>query len=328
MIHELVHPKKINVIEALRFFAALAVVFVHIPVVGIGHFGVDAFFIISGFVMMLSTRKSSHNFLKKRIIRVVPTYYIFTLGVFSLAWWAPELLNNTTSNIEHLLKSLLFIPFDKNGVGHFPILFLGWTLNYEMYFYLLFAISVKVTHHYRGHLTTSLLILIVWVSKLSDGFLSDVYGDIIVFEFSLGILLYLILYDSSVKRIFLMGGLIAAGLLSHDGELTHRFFVFGLPSLVVIYSCLKYIPNAYVAPWLITLGGASYALYLTHPYVIQIFEKITGWFDGTNFQIGLALVFALVFSVLFSLLVYKLIEAPLVDRLRKKFITYGAARNS
>ena len=62
--------------------------------------------------------------------------------MFVLAIFVPEVLNNTTANVDHLIKSLFFIPFDKNGTGHFPILFLGWTLNFEVIFYFLFALSL------------------------------------------------------------------------------------------------------------------------------------------------------------------------------------------
>ena len=79
-------------------------------------------------------------FLLKRIFRIVPLYWILTLGVFALAIFVPDVLNNTTANIVHLIKSLFFIPFDKNGTGHFPILFLGWTLNFEVIFYFLFSL--------------------------------------------------------------------------------------------------------------------------------------------------------------------------------------------
>ncbi|OTA19619.1 acyltransferase [Xenorhabdus beddingii] len=132
--------QKYEIIEIMRFIAASAVVCVHIPTIEIGHWGVDVFFIISGFVMMASTKNSGENFFIKRIIRVAPIYWLFTLGVFMIALIAPKLLNNTTPDFINLFKSILFIPFDKNGIGHFPILFVGWTLNYEMFFYFLFFI--------------------------------------------------------------------------------------------------------------------------------------------------------------------------------------------
>lgn len=114
-----------EILELLRFIAAMSVVFVHTPTLGIGHFGVDAFFIISGFVMMLSTKKSGKNFFLKRVIRIIPTYYFFTLIIFLVAVLNPAVLSNTSANYFELLKSLLFIPFDKNNTGHYPILFLG-----------------------------------------------------------------------------------------------------------------------------------------------------------------------------------------------------------
>jgi peptidoglycan/LPS O-acetylase OafA/YrhL len=128
---------KIEVIQVLRFLAAFSVMMVHLPVIGFGIWGVDIFFVISGFIMMYVTENNQKNFLVKRIIRIVPLYWILTLGVFSIAIFYPDLLNNTTANFEHLIKSLFFIPFDKNGSGHFPILFLGWTLNFEVIFYIL-----------------------------------------------------------------------------------------------------------------------------------------------------------------------------------------------
>ena len=127
---------KITNIQVLRFIAAFSVMMVHLPLIGFGIWGVDIFFVISGFIMMYVTEKNHKNFFLKRLIRIIPIYWILTFGVFSVAILKPDLLNNTTADYEHLLKSLFFIPFNKNETGHFPILFLGWTLNYEMIFYL------------------------------------------------------------------------------------------------------------------------------------------------------------------------------------------------
>lgn len=311
---------KINVIEAMRFFAALAVVFVHIPIVGVGHFGVDAFFVISGFVMMLSTRKSSSQFFTKRLIRILPTYYLFTLGVFAVALVMPTLLNNTTADFNHLVQSLLFIPFDKNGAGHFPILFLGWTLNYEMYFYLLFAIALMISHEYRGHIATGLLVCVIWLGGFVDGFVMDVYSNIIVLEFVLGIAVFHLL-DKSWSKFIAISILLFIGLLSYEGNFNHRFFVFGLPSALIIYSCIRLISNKYIPKALVTLGAASYALYLTHPYIIQVFDKLTGWFSGNLTEQSLALIFSLILVSIFSVCVYKFIELPIIGFLRRRFIT-------
>jgi exopolysaccharide production protein ExoZ len=104
---------KYDSIEALRFFAALAVIAFHLPILGFGEFGVDVFFIISGFVISLSTETETKYFFQKRLVRILPTYYFFTIGVFLLAVMFPPLLNNTKPDIFHLLKSL--IPLIKMG---------------------------------------------------------------------------------------------------------------------------------------------------------------------------------------------------------------------
>ena len=77
---------------------------VHLPLLGFGSWGVDIFFVISGFIMMYVTENNHKHFLLKRIIRIVPLYWIITFGVFTLAIFYPYLLNNTTANFEHLFK--------------------------------------------------------------------------------------------------------------------------------------------------------------------------------------------------------------------------------
>ena len=149
---------KIENIQVLRFIAAFSVMMVHLPVFKFGAWGVDIFFVISGFIMMYITEHNNKNFLIKRIIRIVPLYWLLTLAVFLIAFLKPEILNNTTANFEHLLKSLFFIPFNKNEAGHFPILFLGWTLNYEIIFYILFAFTIVVFKRFRLMISSFLIL--------------------------------------------------------------------------------------------------------------------------------------------------------------------------
>lgn len=72
-------------IQALRALACFSVLVDHTRVaatVGIGQFGVFIFFMISGYVMMLSTERSDNTgMLIKRYLRIAPPYYIMTLAV-------------------------------------------------------------------------------------------------------------------------------------------------------------------------------------------------------------------------------------------------------
>lgn len=311
---------RVEIIEVLRFLAALAVVFRHIPVIAKGDFGVDIFFVISGFVMMLSTSQSSNSFFLKRVIRIIPLYWGATIGVFLIALTLPTLLNNTTADFGHLLKSLFFVPFDKNGSGHWPILFLGWTLNYEMYFYFLFAVALKISHPNRG-MIASLLILSVFVaSRFSDHFILKVYGNLIVFEFSLGILAYMLLAERKWQNIIIVILVIIVAVLLRDGYPNHRFYRFGLPAFLLVLVAVTLFSQRRFPRWLVTLGGASYALYLTHPYIIQVFEKVTLWFDGTITQKTAATLISLVLVHMVAVAIFKFLEQPVCKRLRDRLI--------
>lgn len=318
--------KQFQSLEVLRFVAAMSVVFVHMPFMGYGSFGVDIFFIISGFVMMVSTEKGGDQFFTKRLIRVLPTYYIFTLGVFAIALLFPAMLNSTTANTEHLIKSLLFIPFDKNGEGHYPLLFLGWTLNYEMFFYLIFAISLKISHAQRGLVTAMFIGAIYLLCHQDISFPFQVYGDPIVFEFTLGMMVYYLLVSRDYRSSAMMGAGLALLLWASDAHLDHRFFVNGLPSLILVMGVLVAFKKVAFPAFLLTLGGASYALYLTHPYLIQFFDKQLNWFpENANGTLNPELlIYAMLTTMAIvngvAVLLYKYLESPIRRQLRARFI--------
>lgn len=310
---------KLNGLELLRFLAALAVVFYHIPSIGVGHFGVDIFFVISGFVMMLSTSNASSQFLLKRVIRIVPLYWLATLGVFTIALVAPNVLRSTDASLIDLTKSLMFIPFDKNGVGHQPVLAVGWTLNYEMYFYALFALSCLISPRFRGLTAVSFVVLNIFLLGSFDNFISKIYSDLIVLEFGLGIALYLILNKNKFQAFGVIG-LIGIGALFNfeDG---HRLFLFGLPSVflvLVAVLCSDILPNSSIVH---LLGGSSYSLYLCHSYVIRVFDRLVDWFSSENTLLAVsAILISSIGSIIVAVLLFKYFENPILNYLRRTFI--------
>jgi peptidoglycan/LPS O-acetylase OafA/YrhL len=320
MIKKLESVQKEHSIEVIRFVAATAVVFAHIPYVNIGYFGVDLFFIISGFVMMLSTEISKRKFFLKRLFRILPTYYFFTLGVFLIAFFYPSLLNTTTADFSHLIKSLLFIPFDKNGTGHYPLLFLGWTLNYEMYFYLIFALSLTLSFKNRSLITTGILTFSFILCKNYKEFPFSVYGDLIVFEFVIGMIIYeAIIKKNKFNVLLLIFAILIATFINKTG-ISNRLINYGLPlallcSIAIIIFKGKKFPKIFL-----TLGGASYSLYLTHPYIIQFFLKITNLFSLGYIETAIISAISIVLANIIAIIVYRCLEIPIQNYLRKKFI--------
>ena len=311
---------KIDIIEFSRFVAAMLVMCVHIPVFGFGAFGVDIFFIISGFVMMHSTERTSSNFFKKRLIRILPNYYIFTLGVFILALKFPHLLNNTTADLNHLLKSLFFIPFNKNETGHFPILFLGWTLNLEMLFYSIFALSLMINKKYRGFISSYILLTIFFISAYINSFPLKAYNDFIIFEFILGMIIYLIIFKKNYIESFLMLLAIIIGCLFHEINLNNRLLIYGLPSMIIMFLIILKFQNLKLSKFILMLGAGSYSLYLTHPYIIQFFDRFTNWFSGDFLQKSLSVFLCIILANTFAILTCKYYELPIRGYFRKKLI--------
>src|ERR1019366_2869669 len=144
----LIHP-----IQYLRGIAALMVVWHH----GVGQLatletyfpfrfgtsGVDLFFVISGFIMVVTTAGrdvTPTEFIARRFVRVVPLYWVLTLALAATALVAPSLFRSVTLTAVSLIQSLLFIPhFSPSHAGMiWPVLVPGWTLNYEMFFYVVF----------------------------------------------------------------------------------------------------------------------------------------------------------------------------------------------
>ena len=112
-------------------------------------------------------------------------------------------------------------------------------------------------------------------------------------DFALGILLYMHLYQiEKIQKVLLVLILIIASIVANDW--TNRFYSWGIPSVIFVYLVVKYVPHGNVPKVFMTLGGMSYALYLTHSYSIRVFDRVLPWFDtGTFFQQLLATILAI-----------------------------------
>src|SRR5829696_2873445 len=155
-------------IQYLRGVAALMVVYTHasvqtqryadveLPFSAHGAAGVDIFFVISGFIMWMTTIGDTPTskplpFISRRISRIVPLYWVLTTGIVIVGLVRPDLLSSTVITVWHVLASFFFIPYPHpadNG-SLVPVLIPGWTLNYEMFFYAIFACSLTVKPKFR-----------------------------------------------------------------------------------------------------------------------------------------------------------------------------------
>ena len=319
---------RIKNIQTLRFISAFFVILVHLPLFGFGAWGVDIFFIISGFIICYITDQSYDNFLTKRLIRIVPIYWALTFIIFLISIFFPFLLNNTSANYIHLFKSLFFIPFDKNGIGHFPVLFLGWSLNYELLFYLIFFISIKINYKYREYICSALIILLYLISKIfaENNFIFKVYSNSIILEFIYGMFAYkLYLNKTSLVDFFKFNH---KGIVVYSSIIIATFFLnyynfprvlsYGIPSLLLFIFFLFSLKENFFHNNFVLLGDSSYVIYLIHPYIIQFFYKLIN-IDQSN--LFLNLIFSLIsicLIMLISIFIHIYFERKLSNLLKKK----------
>ncbi len=324
-------------IQFLRGIAALMVVGVHLKYpwcagAATGHFGVDIFFVISGFIMSHICAHSPSHFLLRRVIRVVPFYWAATIAVFILALVAPEFLRSTKPNLINLAKSLFFIPYQKENGMIQPMVFLGWTLNYEMYFYVLTAIGLKVWSKWATVVAVGLMSLVQLGIKAS-GCQSPVctfYSSGIIYEFAFGVLIFHAITrlpkPASPRNMWLWGLLSVVALVSGIvaerlmPNLNGRFVFLGLPAMVLVTSAIFLEGSAIslrVRRWEV-FGDSSYMLYLSHPYVLdalrQCFAKV-GIPEPHIYLAPAMMIVALI--VWFAILLHRFVELPVIKILKK-----------
>src|SRR3954468_24158367 len=292
------NPRVVRNVQALRGLAALLVVFAHLetvlPRIGLqpfGYVGVDIFFVISGFIMVYTTADrdvTPISFISDRIARIVPIYWIVTLTLFGLVLMSPTLLQTTRADWGELAESLAFIPFQKNHGLVAPILFVGWTLNYEMFFYLLFALGLALPGKKAGPLAVVCCLAILVVAGQMEhpqSVFGKFYTDTVVLDFALGVVIGLthtkMRLQATASRKVAVAGLVVAGiilvlvlpLLSPD---VSTFIVGGLPACLIVGGALILERWEWVvkAGWCLVIGNASYSIYLTHPFVTEAAQKI------------------------------------------------------
>jgi exopolysaccharide production protein ExoZ len=238
---------------------------------------------------------------------------------------APSLLIRTTANFAHLAQSLLFIPFDKNGFGNFPVLVVGWTLNYEMYFYSVFALAILAGPKCRGILTAAAIIVILLATSASTDLPVSAYKNSIIVEFIFGMLAFNILHTRKIliaeNAVYL--ALILLPLILGVATVVDRGYSVGVPVFAVFMVAVAIFRNVKIGALANLLGASSYALYLTHVYVVRTFLNLPVLSGGSlYFRIAVGLAVYLV-CVAVSIAIFRYFERPVTRYLRARFVGEG-----
>lgn len=348
--------ERLDAIQILRAIAALAVVFGHAllelsrytsfdpaatwPILTMGRAGVDLFFVISGFVMVyvsadhFAQPNVAWRFILRRIARVVPVYWFYTTIVLIVGLLAPKLFRGLDLSPLYIIASYLFVPMaSANGDKMHPLLGLGWTLNYEMFFYVLFAPMLFLKRANAIVVLAAVFLALVLVGTFlqpTDGALWF-WSRSIILEFVSGSLLAILYlrgwrHGSAVAAILtslaLIWLLVTASYWNRGGP-DVRLFVTGVPAILIVAGII--MTRTFDADWrnhfisriFLLLGDASYSLYLVHMFVIRALTKLLPVDALGGLYPYLFLFLTISISAAIAIMSYRMIEQPSNQMMRR-----------
>ena len=299
-----------------------------------GTFGVDIFFIISGFIMTYTSVKlyqqphAIKDFLKKRFIRIVPLYWFFTLIALSGFLLFPQLVNSSGGETE-VFKSFFLLPLraDENY-----LVSVGWTLEFEFTFYIIFAFGLLFSQ-LRGNIFVFFILILSLLGSLllpdsMMNYISYAFINNLFFEFALGMLLYYITQNIKPIHFIYSLALITMGLAwfyvtfsgcpltgvrAIDSGMPAFLFAFGLISLEDVLRKRE-------SSLFLKLGDSSYSLYLVHPFVLVIvfslYRKLENILPQNEFLMNMTMIIS---SLVVGYFVHILVEKKLIGLTKSLF---------
>lgn len=350
--------EKIDIIQVLRGIAVVMVIIFHFKdIIKPGEYlrkeldflfdsgaaGVDLFFVISGFIMVFVTRKSTggaayaKKFLIKRILRIWPLYVIATISYALLA--APVVANISLTIVIQILKSIFFIPLSYLDPPFFGYAYLGvgWSLNYEIYFYFLITISL-LSGKYRWFLFATLIFITLIIVPIAYGNLTylpmqtrnydslflNLITNPIIWEFVYGAIIGLLYITPACATIFsrifqsrtIVVSIIVIAVWQYFSGFFggHGPFYWGLSSAFVFMALVFYNRGKSIKypSWLIYLGDISFSVYLWHIPVAILITNIFTMLSLPAFCFGAPTFFlTLSFTLILSHISYQLLETKL-----------------
>lgn len=288
--------RTILAVQILRAVAAGAVVITHaqhwlswktglsdaMPVLHfLGAFAVCLFFVISGFIMVYTSEpmfgrpEGPKNFFLLRLVRIVPFYWIVTAAYIAGSLAFPQF--GRSYGLDFIAASFLFIPMLNADGDVLPIVGHGWTLNYEMQFYALFALALLAPRRIAvASVTVALVAMVVAGQQLSPkSTVLAFWTSPVILQFVYGMLIGLAYREGLRVPKPLAVALVVGGCVLMFGM---RAYSAEVPILVTTLAVILIMSGATFGDFALEgpvwrlfalIGDASYSIYLLHSAPIR-----------------------------------------------------------
>lgn len=335
---------QIQAIQALRAIAASAVVLVHaqdrsagLPnspslfpneSLQVGHAGVDLFFVLSGFLMTylhthhFGVAGAPKKFIVRRLARIVPIYWLLSGAALVLAIALPQLFSSARAlDWGWLLGNFLFTPIPHPGGSDAErLLIVGWTLDYEMFFYALFALAMCSKRGLPvlcGGMLALVVLGAIWNPE--HPWLQLVTGFMLL-EFLAGVAIaYLVRHFQPPRWLAWAALLLGLALLASTvGVVLYRPLKWGLPSALIVLGVvwLRFQCRGRVGRTLVVMGDASYSIYLTQVFSLPALALILRM-AGVNVSADVATVVLWAGACALGVLFWWMFESRITEALKR-----------
>jgi exopolysaccharide production protein ExoZ len=351
-------PSRLGHIESLQVLRAVAVALVALAHAGLvipapptamqfdlGIFGIDIFFVISGFILALIVIRSRYHrgpdaawkFLKRRMIRIYPIYWFF------VALTCLRVLHGHQRIGSQYLSSILLLP-SPGYPSTWLIIPIAWTLIFEMFFYYLLSAIQVATIKRAVPVLISILCAAVGIGRfysirrpyfivvLNPILLEFAFGACLALAFQkfgrqvvLGrVLVAAGIAGAIIVRLYFDTGAISAQMILTDTRVLHRVFTWGLAALALVAGGVLWSPASESAAWrgAVSIGDSSYSAYLASPLVLEfgsraILAVFGRYLPGSIIATKICWLVIVAMVLAAGWICYQLVEWPMLRRLQK-----------
>lgn len=336
--------RQLDSLQVARGYAALAVVAFHSLDIEARYFtgesllpaffdggqaGVDLFFVISGFVMVLTTRgrhgsaSSVGRFVWNRVFRIYPTYWAYFLLLLPIVFLFPTWINSSQGGQINLFTSFFLLPSTT-----LPVLLVAWTLTLELWFYVVFTVILFLPQRLLIPALAAwfaILVVVNWNGPITADPFVQVPANAMAIEFIFGAVTALVFRKISrpvagilavvgLAVIILWGSTPPQSITAGAGLPRPLTMGIGFALLLAAFTAWENRGGIGALRRLGVLGDMSYSVYLGHVLVLsamgRIWQSLAGPLAGNPVANLAWWILTLAAVLIFGYLSYRLVEKP------------------